>query len=79
MSKQYDLFGNSISENTTEHTEIKTESFELILSENASKKDTKSKVSIDNKLKKIDKLKVEIKKIQKDSELIKKLHKEVAY
>lgn len=80
MSNQYDLFGNPISDTTkkktVENTETKAESFELVLSESTSKKDSKNKVSIEKKLIKIDKLKVQIKKIHQDSELIKKLHKE---
>lgn len=85
MSTNYDLFGNPIPDKTAENisekaatkAETKATSFELAISENDSKKDAKSKTAIEKKIKKIDTLKAEIKKIHEDVVFIKEAHKKL--
>jgi hypothetical protein len=85
MSHQYDLFGNQIPVSNIDeekladkkNTQLKSVTFELVLSENTSKKDAKNKTAIENKIGKIDQLKVQIKKLHQDLDLIKQLHQEL--
>ncbi len=85
MNINYDLFGNPIPNKTAENiskkaaTKVTTKatSFELALSENDSKKDARSKTSIEKKIKKIDTLKAKIKKIHEDIAFIKQTHEKL--